>query len=177
MYFLCPSTETKLRSLLMRQRENETVSDALTRTVLSLNANINRHSIQNALKHSDLTWPLFKVERKWGCAHRACSAPAQRTPENKLFLMERLQHMLNLSKVQSLDVYDSMKCRVPDVLDQDIKEFINDMHRILYKGFLLKCMLCTVLCVLFEYFLCLLLSLNSDRRTVRNGTSETGYRA
>ena len=110
----------------MQQRENETVTEALTHIVLSLNSNINRQSIQNALKHSDLSWKLFKAE-------------------NKQFLMERLQNMLKLSKVQSLDVYDSMKGMVPHVLDGEIRENIHRTYRMFYKGFLLQCMLCSVL--------------------------------
>lgn len=115
----------------MQQRENESVTKALTRAVISLNANIHRHSVENALKNLDLSWKLFK-------------------DENKHFARERLQNMLNLSKAQSLDVYDSMKGKVPDVLDREIRLCIENMRYNLYKQFVLKCMLCTIFCVLFE---------------------------
>ena len=128
---LCASSGTNLESLVMQQRENETVTEALTRTVISLNANIHLHSVENALKNSDLSWKLFE-------------------DENKQFARGRLQNILNLSKAQSLDVYDSMKGRMPDVLDREIRECIANMHHVFYTNFLVKCMLCTVFCVLFR---------------------------
>lgn len=113
---ICSSTETSFDSLLMQQRENENISDALARSVLAFKANLDRRSVANALTNSDLSWKVIQEE-------------------NKVFVMERLQNILNLSMV-----YDSMKRSEPNMLTLQIKRRLRMINTNIYRKFLSKCM-------------------------------------
>ena len=119
----------------MQQKENGTILQVLVRSVLVWNKNIDQHSIQKALKHSDLSWKHFKEE-------------------NIEFVMKRLQNMLNLNKAQSLSVYDTMRDTIPDVLDRHIGLSLGKAYDLFYKGFVLKCMLFIVFFVLSAAHFC-----------------------
>ena len=120
----------------MQQRDNGTILQVLVRSVLALNVNIDRHSVQKALNSSDLSWKMFKEE-------------------NGQFVMKRLQNMLNLNKAQSLGVYDSMRGYIPDHVHRRIDQSLSMVHDVFYEEFVLKCMSFIVfLCSLLRIFLC-----------------------
>ena len=80
-----------------------------------------RESIQNALKGSDLSWRVVRLE-------------------DTEFVSERLQNIFNFSKSQSIRLYDVIKRNDPKLMELETKKRIESVRSNLYLNFLSKCM-------------------------------------
>ena len=112
---------------LMVKRGDGIFVNALRKSLLEMNTDINHQSLQHALSNCDLSWELMKAETKES-------------------MIKRLQNSLSLSYLQCLIVYESMQCIDPDVVDLEIKERARHFHANLYQDFSLKCMSESCIC-------------------------------
>ena len=106
---------------LMVRRGDGIFINALVRSLLEMNADIDHQSLENALSSSDLSWEMMKVETKES-------------------LIKTLQSTLNLNYLQCLILYESMQSIDPDAVDSEIKARARRFHADLHQDFSLKCM-------------------------------------
>lgn len=105
----------------MQQRENGSFSQVVMRATSAMNTGIDDSSARNALQNANLSWSVLQDEHKES-------------------VMERFQNILNLSKAQSLNVYNSMKGYETNTLHRDLTQCLCWLHRSLQQ-FVLRCML------------------------------------